>query len=377
MTSENKLGLYIHIPFCDSICNYCNFNRGLFDSNLKVRYLNALNKEIRDSGESAVVDTLYFGGGTPSLLTPEEVSQLISSCRNSFNVDPFAEITLEANPESVTLSRLRGWLDAGVNRISFGVQSFRDDELERLSRRHSADQAKEAVLLARDAGCDAISIDIIFWLPAQTMSHCRESVETLIDLKPDHASFYMLELYPNAPLKEVMMRSDWSLAPDEDATTMYLETLDLTDAAGYEQYEISNVARAGKKCKHNLKYWQDGEWLGFGCGAHSTCGGYRWKNMSETDKYISVVTQGSSIWSEHRKLTMQEQLGDALFMGLRLSRGLDLTLIECRYGVDIMAEHQLALEPFLERGLLVHSSGRLRLTRPGMLLANEVMSTFV
>jgi len=377
MTSDNKLGLYIHIPFCDSICNYCNFNRGLFDSDLKVRYLKALNKEICNSSEGAEIDTLYFGGGTPSLLTPEEVSQLVISCKNSFSVDPVAEITLEANPDSVTSSRLRGWLDAGVNRISFGVQSFRDEELDRLGRRHSSDQAKEALLLARDAGCDEINIDIIFWLPAQTMSHCRESVKTLIDLEPDHASFYMLELYPNAPLKEEMVRSGWSLAPDEDATTMYLETLDLTDAAGYEQYEISNVSRSGKQCRHNLKYWQDGEWLGFGCGAHSTCGGYRWKNVSETEKYISVVTQRGSIWSEHRKLTTQEQLGDALFMGLRLSSGLDLASIEDRYGVDIMVEHKLALEPFLERGLLVHSAGRLRLTRPGMLLANEVMSTFV
>ena len=135
MTSDNKLGLYIHIPFCDSICNYCNFNRGLFDSDLKVRYLKALNKEICNSSEGVEIDTLYFGGGTPSLLTPEEVSQLVISCKNSFSVDPVAEITLEANPDSVTSSRLRGWLDAGVNRISFGVQSFRDEELDQVRNR--------------------------------------------------------------------------------------------------------------------------------------------------------------------------------------------------------------------------------------------------
>ena len=377
MPDDQQLGLYLHIPFCESICNYCNFNRGLVEPRLKRRYVEALEAEIDRAGDGTAVDTIYFGGGTPSLLAAEEVARLITVCQRVFDVDPRAEITLETNPETVTTSRLGGWLAAGVNRMSFGVQSFRDAELRRLGRRHSAAKAREAVVLARAAGCRDVSLDLMLWLPAQSTADCRASVETLIELKPDHASLYMLELYPNAPLREEMARSGWSLAPDDDAAAMYLEALEQTDAAGYTQYEISNVARAGKRCRHNLKYWRDGEWLGFGCGAHSTRSGCRWKNVSETERYVEVVNDGGAVVSERHQLTPAERLGDALFTGLRLVEGLDLDRVRLRYGVDVMERYGPAIAVFFDQALLVHESQHLRLTRPGMLLANEVMRTFV
>ncbi len=375
MSAAAPLGLYLHIPFCQSICSYCNFNRGLLDENLKSRYLEALAAEVRRAGDGSRVDTIYFGGGTPSLLEPDEVQCLLEACYAGFELDDTVEVSFEVNPETATPARLRGWLDAGVNRLSFGVQSFHNAELKRLGRRHSAERARDAFVAARAAGCSNVSLDLMLWLPAQTRADCRASVETLVGLDPDHASLYILELYPNSPLREEMERGSWSLAPDEDAAAMYLDALRITDAAGYEQYEISNVAKIGHRCRHNLKYWQDGEWLGFGCGAHSTRAGCRWKNLAETDRYIDAVWKEASV--DRRSLSVEERLGDALITGLRLTDGVDLDWVKRRYGVDVINRYRPALQGFEETGLVVHNAGRLRLTRSGMLLANEVMSTFV
>ena len=198
------MGVYLHIPFCDAICNYCNFNRGLLDGELKTRYLEALGREIHTRRQSGPVDTLFFGGGTPSVLDASEVAAVIGRCRSSFDLDPLAEITLEINPEGASPDRLAGYRAAGVNRVSFGVQSFRDDERRRLGRLHSTARAVEAFGAARAAGFDDISMDLMGWLPEQTLPHWLESVDTLVGLVPDHASLYLLELYPNAPLRDEM-----------------------------------------------------------------------------------------------------------------------------------------------------------------------------
>ncbi len=377
VSESEPLGLYLHIPFCESICNYCNFNRGLFDSDLKTRYVDALTTEITTIGDGAAVDTIYFGGGTPSLLDPDEVERILDVCRDVFAVNPSAEVSLEVNPESATMSRLVGWRESGVTRLSFGVQSFRDPELQRLGRRHTASRAKDAVRAARTVGYADISLDLMLWLPDQTAVDCRESIEALLELGPDHASLYLLELYPNAPLRDDMFRRGWSLAPDEDAAQMYLDALEVTDKGGYEQYEISNVCRPGWQCRHNLKYWRDGEWLGFGCGAHSTRGGARWRNLSETNRYIETVTDGRPAALDRRSLSPSERLGDMLFTGLRLTDGLDLESISRHYGVDVMRKYGTELASPIAEGLLVHESGRLKLTRQGMLVANEIMEAFV
>jgi oxygen-independent coproporphyrinogen-3 oxidase len=371
------LGLYIHVPFCSSICNYCNFNRGLFDSGLKDRYVAALEREIASAGGGEAVDTIFFGGGTPSLLDPAEIGRLIEACRRGFSVSADAEITLETNPETSSPPRMTGFRDVGVNRISFGVQSFRDVELVRLGRIHSADRARDAVREAREAGFSNVSLDLMMWLPQQGLTDWKENVEALIGVGPDHASLYLLELYPNAPLKEDMARAGWSLAPDDDAAEMYLWSLERLDAAGYVQYEISNVALPGCESRHNLKYWQDGEWLGFGCGAHSTRGGVRWKNVSSTEEYISRLAAGQSPASERRVLTRDTQLEEALFTGLRLTEGLDFDSVGRRYATDVWARYAPALRPALEAGLAIRDGSRLRLSRDGMLLANEILSVFV
>jgi oxygen-independent coproporphyrinogen-3 oxidase len=371
------LGLYLHVPFCRAICNYCNFNRGLLDDGLKARYVSALSREIALTGRGQPADTIYVGGGTPSLLQPAEAGRLIAACRDAFAVAPGAEVTLEANPETVTPESLAGFRAAGVNRLSFGVQSFRDDELRRLGRLHDTARARRAYADARAAGFDNVSLDLMMWLPQQRPADWQVSVEALIDLAPEHASLYLLELYPNAPLREDMARAGWSLAPDDDAAAMYLWALERLDLAGFEHYEISNVARPGRRSRHNLKYWTDGEWHGFGCGAHSTVGGVRWKNVAATEDYVGRLDRGEDPVAERRALTPEQRFEEAIFMGLRLAEGIDLDAVGGRFGIDAWARYAPDLAGFLEAGLAERTRGRLRLTRRGMLLANEIMSVFV
>ncbi len=371
------LGLYLHIPFCSSICNYCNFNRGLFDGPLKDRYVDALRAEILASGRGEPADTIFFGGGTPSLLEPEEVGRLIEACQSAFAVQTGAEVTLEANPETLDTERLERFRTAGVNRLSLGVQSFREAELRRLGRIHSADRARMAVADARRAGFDNVSLDLMMWLPQQSREDWGESVEGLVAVAPDHASLYLLELYPNAPLKEDMARSGWSLAPDDDAAEMYLWSMSRLDEAGYRQYEISNVARDGRESRHNLKYWEDGDWVGFGCGAHSTRDGVRWKNVASTTDYVSRVAAGADLVVERRPLDAAQRLEEALFTGLRLTAGVDLAETGRRHGVDVWGRFGERLKPYLDAELLRLEGPRLRLTREGMLVANEIMAVFV
>ena len=378
--SKPPVGIYLHIPFCQAICNYCNFNRGLHDAGLRRRYVDALVADIRRSADPSIhADTIFFGGGTPSLLEPAEAGRIIDACRDSFDLARGAEITLEANPESSTPAALEGFRAAGVNRLSFGVQSFRDEELRRLGRLHSSETARAAVASARAAGFDNLSLDLMMWLPGQRPADWLTSVDALIDLQPDHASLYLLEIYPNAPLRDEMARAGWSQAPDDDAAEMYVEGLGRLERAGFEQYEISNVARpAARRSRHNLKYWQEGEWLGFGPGAHATFGGERWRTVSSTTDYIDRVAAGADVRLDRRRLSEQERVEEALFMGLRLTDGLDVAAVSRHHGIDIWTRYGRDLTPYVAAGLLVHEPGRrLALTRNGMLLANDVMAVFI
>jgi len=377
--SNSAVGIYLHIPFCAAICNYCNFNRGLHDDQLRPRYVDALIADIRRSADATVrADTIFFGGGTPSLLHPAEVARIIAACRDSFMLAADSEITLEANPESSSSAALEGFRAAGVNRLSFGVQSFHDEELRRLGRLHSADTARAVVARARAAGFDNLSLDLMMWLPGQSPQDWLGSVDALIELEPNHASLYLLEIYPNAPLRDEMARAGLSPAPDDDAADMYLGGLERLDAAGFEQYEISNVSRPrSRRSRHNLKYWQGGEWLAFGCGAHATFRGERWRTLSSTVEYIDRVAAGADVRVERRTIGADERLEEALFMGLRLTDGVDIAAASQLHGIDIWARYGPDLRPYMDAGLLTYAAGRLALTRRGMLLANDVMAVFI
>jgi oxygen-independent coproporphyrinogen III oxidase len=333
---------------------------------------------MRATGER--IDTIYFGGGTPSLLSPEEGQRILEACRSAFDLDPAAEITFEVNPETVDEAKLAAFRAIGVNRISFGVQSFDDGELASLERRHDAARARRAFGDARAAGFDNISLDLMMWLPGQTIETWMSNVDALVALAPEHASLYLLEIYPNSPLKDAMARERWSRAPDDDAAEMYERAMETLEVAGYEQYEISNVARTGRESRHNVKYWTGGAWYGLGPGAHGTVSTRRWRNISDTRAYTSAVGAGLLPQAESRELLDDERLQEALFMGLRLRRGIDLRGLGERFGVDLTARYGARLDPYLKAGLLDeahYATGCLRLTRRGQLLANEVLAVFV
>jgi oxygen-independent coproporphyrinogen-3 oxidase len=376
------LGIYLHLPFCQSLCSYCNFNRGLFDADLKGRYVRALRTEIDEAADGRGADTVFLGGGTPSLLEPSEVRDLIAVCRDAYALMPDAEVTLETNPETVTTKKLAGFRAAGINRISFGVQSFNDAELTRLERTHSGRRAIEAVASARAAGFDNVSLDLMLWLPGQSARSWTETVTKATELQPEHLSMYLLELYPNAPLKEAMARvgpdaPQWAHGAEDQAADMYLEGLALTDAAGFRQYEISNVARPGRESRHNLKYWQSGAWRGFGCGAHSTVDGMRWRNVSSTTEYIDRVAGGRPVRLDVLPLSPASRVEEALFTGLRLSDGVDCRNFRARFGVDPWERHGATIGPYIEEGLMWQSEDRFGLTRRGMLVANSILAVFV
>jgi oxygen-independent coproporphyrinogen-3 oxidase len=377
---EPSAGLYVHVPFCASICNYCNFNRGLLDEPLKRAYVDAVTREIALRGTGGPVDTIYFGGGTPSLLSADEAARLLAACRAAFDVEPDAEITFEVNPETVDREKLDAFRAAGINRLSFGVQSFDDDELVRLDRRHDAARARLAFADARAAGFDNISLDLMMWLPGQSIDRWRANVDALIALGPEHASLYLLEIYPNAPLRDAMARERWSRAPDDDAAEMYEQAMAALELAGYAQYEISNVARPGRESRHNVKYWTGGAWHGIGPGAHGTVGAERWRNLADTRAYNDAAVRGVFPEAERVTLTAEERMQEALFMGLRLNRGVDLAKVGAEHGVDVVARYGERLRPLIAAGLVDpdgYAAGRLRLTARGRLLANEVLAVFV
>ncbi len=370
-------GLYLHVPFCSAICHYCNFNRGLLDDAMKTRYVGAMERHIASEGTGEPVDTIFLGGGTPSLLAPLELRRLLDACRRAFDVTSDAEITLEANPETVDARQLAAFREAGVTRLSFGVQSFRDAELRRLGRIHDAARARRAVGDARAAGFDNISLDLMMWLPGQSVEQWLESVDALIDLQPDHASLYLLELYPNAPLQELMARQQWSRTAEDDAADMYEEAMARLAAGGWMRYEISNVARTGRECRHNLKYWADGDWRAFGPGAHGRVGLERVRLVAAVDEYVARVEAGVPPVAERYVRSADEACADALFMGLRLARGVSLAAVGTRYGVDVLNRYGPSLQPSVDAGLLQVEGDTMKLTGRGMLLANEVMQVFV
>jgi oxygen-independent coproporphyrinogen III oxidase len=386
---SDPLGLYLHIPFCQAICSYCNFNRGLLDGVVKTRYVAALVREIVAAGDGRAVDTIFFGGGTPSLLAATEVGHILDACRQAFSVAADAEITLETNPETVGQAELEAFRRAGINRVSLGVQSFDDAELQRLGRIHSAERAASVVRFARAAGFDNMSMDLMCWLPGQTLGSWRTSLDQAIALEPDHVSFYLLELYPNAPLQEAMARvaarptehpgnaQDWAQVEEDAAADMYLEGMARLDAAGYEQYEISNSARPDRQSRHNLKYWTMGDWWGFGCGAHSTVDGRRWRNVSSTGEYIASVESARPVALGERLMSVSEQTEEALFTGLRLSAGVDLEHLAIRYGARVWDQYGDNLAAWIAGDLMWRRGARVGLTRRGMLVSNEILATFV
>ena len=374
-------GIYIHIPFCRSRCSYCDFATGLYQSELAERYVQAVISEITRAAQldgPVSADTVYFGGGTPSMLSADQVERMLTAVHHGFAIDPAAEVTMEMNPGSVTPETLREFRKLGINRASFGAQTFDDRELARLGRSHTSAETLRTFDGLRKAGFENISCDLIAGLPGQTMPGWQHNVELAMSLGPEHLSFYLLEVHSGTPLAEHIKRG-LQPVPDEDlAGEMYEWMLGRAEASGYEHYEISNLCRPGFASQHNTKYWTGAPYLGFGCSAHSYNGkNNRWSNERDVAKYVGLVERGQSPLVEERQLSPEESRAEAVFLGMRLMRGVDLREFRAEYGIDLREVYEADLSRFQEAGLVEFDGDLVRLTRSGALLSNEVFAAFV
>ncbi len=375
----NKVGIYIHIPFCRSRCSYCDFATGAYDAELCERYVRAVAKEINsfDAGDDEV-DTIYFGGGTPSLLTPAQVETILDSVHKNFHVAAQTETTMEMNPGTVTPETLRAYRSLGINRASFGAQTFDDEHLRRLGRAHTADDTRRTFDYLRAGGYKNISLDLIAALPGQTLVAWSSNLDEALRLRPEHLSLYLLEIHEGTPLGRQLKRGRLP-QPDEDvAAEMYRLMLERTAAGGYEHYEISNFCLPGYESRHNTKYWTGAPVFGFGCSAHSFDGrNTRWSNEHDAQTYVEAIESGRAAVVETIELDARELSAENLFLGLRLMRGIDLPEHQARFNQDVRIKYEDDLARLIEAGLIELSGERLKLTRSGALLSNEVFATFV
>ncbi|MEK6321341.1 MAG: radical SAM family heme chaperone HemW [Acidobacteriota bacterium] len=390
-----RAGIYIHIPFCARKCTYCDFNTTDFFEELAGRYISAVSREIaywgehlaEQAGDRASVDTIYFGGGTPSIVAAQQLDELVRSCRAAFVVERDAEITIEINPSALSRTKVDGWLKAGINRASVGVQSFLNRELVSLSRTHTADDARDTIALLREAGFENISLDLIAGLPDQSLKDWELNLRDALALQPDHLSLYLLEIKDGTQLYSQLKRGLRPLPDDDLAAEMYRMICDVTQAAGYDHYEISNFARVFEgdsaeqvsplRSKHNLKYWTGAPFYGIGCGAHSYDGIARWVNVLKTETYIERITESGNAIADRSELSEADRASEALFMGLRLKEGVSLAEFHAEYGVDVIGRYGDELPRLAEAGLIEIGGGRLALTDAGRLLSNEVFVSFV
>lgn len=394
------LGLYIHIPWCHTRCIYCDFNTYIDGSaTLQTRYHQALLREIREAGIALgkpTLNTIFFGGGTPTMLQPQELIELVDTVKEAFTLVSNAEITTEANPGTLTVEYLRKIRQGGINRLSLGVQSFDDTELRFLSRLHDADTARQAVKMARQAGFDNLNLDLIFNLPQQGVEAWQWNVQEAIKLEPDHLSVYSLIVEPNTPLYKQVMNGE-VVAPDDDiAADMYAYTMDALGTAGYGHYEISNWAKLQGEAEwetprfaaqHNLIYWRNQPYIGLGAGAFGTVNGQRWGNLKRPQRYIQQVEAGTGLGmardpKTEEAITHEGALSEAMMMGLRLVReGVSTVEVNQRYGIEFERHYAAAIARGMDRNLLewvnAPDGNRLRLTQSGRFIANEAILPFL
>ncbi len=378
-----KSGIYIHIPFCKSRCSYCDFATDVYKNQAVVeRYVNALTKEIEASEMSAAdgftSDTIYFGGGTPSLLTPRQLEKILNTIRRKFSVEPNSEITMEMNPATMTLETIKEYRKLGVNRTSFGAQTFDDKELKRLGRRHTAADVRETIELLRKAGFENISFDLIAGLPRQTLADWEQNLDEALNLQPEHLSLYLLEIHEGTPLAE-QIRSGRQPLPDEDlAGEMYLLMLEKVSVKGYGQYEISNFSKPDFHSRHNSKYWLFEPVYAFGVSAHSFDGkNKRWANERDTFAYVKKIENGKSPIVEQTDLDEKTQRAEYIFLRLRLRKGINLKEFQNRFGVNLLEIFADDFARLNETELIKICNNNLRLSKKGMLYSNEVFSIFV
>ena len=375
-TGKTPLGIYIHVPFCRSKCTYCDFY-SVTDKNDKLMdaYLHAICRHIKESGPLAPdykVDTIYFGGGTPSFFGADGMTSILNTIRKHFDVDSHAEITFEANPDSISPRLLRKLRREGFNRVSLGIQCDDDQILEKIGRPHNYDQAVKAVKRIRRARYRNLSLDLIYGLPGQTVEGWEKTLRNVLQLEPEHISCYGLKVEPGTPLYEYQDHCD---LPDDDAQAdMYLMTIDILRREGYRQYEISNFAKKGMASRHNLKYWTGKEYLGFGPDASSDFAGKRFTTVRDVKAYIEGIRNNGQVLSEVQDIPRRERAGEYLIMRLRTTAGIRREEYERQFLLRFDPLEEVLRKCEARHHAILSGDGHWKLTPEGFLLSNSILS---
>lgn len=379
---NRHIGLYIHIPFCFGKCHYCSFNSIVYSSDLLEEYINSIKEEIRFYGNKqwarwVTVQTIYIGGGTPSILSVEDIQSILETLNKFFQISSDAEITLEANPESLTQMKTEKYIIAGINRLSIGIQSLDDDILKRIGRRHTSRIACRAYNDARNNGFSNINVDLIYGLPRQNSTIWQETLDGIIQLKPEHISIYGLGIEEGSKFFQDKKQGRLLLPEEDEQVEFYNTALAFTRQAGYEHYEISNFAKPNFRSKHNQIYWAGDEYLGLGAGAHSYLGGWRFNNISSPGNYNNLMHAGLLPVESTEKLSVEKRLGEKIILRLRMMEGIKLEMIRKRFGFIKNEEALAYLQKFIDTGLITIDADMVKLTEKGILLSNEVFAELI
>lgn len=367
-------GIYIHVPFCRKACHYCDFH---FSTSLALRseMVQAIATELRTRSSEIkdTVETIYFGGGTPSVLSENDIEQLLSEVKRNYTVIDNAEITFEANPDDCTPEKLHLWKKSGINRLSIGVQSFRQADLDWMNRSHDSDQATSAILQAQAAGFEDINLDLIYGIPEMPQSVWEQNVAKALQLPINHISAYSLTVEPGTALNHFIKTKQSAPLNDEKAADEFDYLLRMIEAHGWEQYEISNFCQPSAYAKHNTNYWKQKPYVGVGPSAHSFDGNQRRWNLANNPLYLKAIAEETVFW-ESETLSVKDQVNEHIMLGLRTKWGVDLQTLLEKFGYNVLEERSIKIEQFVSSKALVQKTDRLYLTRTGIMLGDHIAS---
>ena len=374
------LGLYIHIPFCVTKCKYCDFNSFKIDLNEKIKYLNYLGEEMKlykEEIKNREIDSVFVGGGTPSILNENEINILFEKIKENFNIKSNAEITMECNPGTLTLNKLKVMKKSGVNRLSIGLQAVQNHHLKYIGRIHTFEEFEKNYHDAKQMGFDNINIDLMYALPNQSREDWMESLEKVVKLNPTHISAYSLILEENTELFKMYERDEFNLLDENTDIEMYEYTIDYLKSHGYNQYEISNYAKDNFECKHNVLYWKCEEYVGIGASASGYFNGIRYNNICELDNYEKMILEGEKPIEWEEKLSIKDEIEESIFLGLRMNEGIQISDFKEKYNFDFEKEYKNEIEKLSKLELIEIDNNLMKLTQKGREISNSVFVEFI
>lgn len=374
------LGLYIHIPFCIKKCKYCDFNSFKLNVDEKRKYLNSLKREMelyKVNLKDKSIDSVFVGGGTPSILNEEEIKILFQNIKNNFRIKDSAEITMECNPGTLTLNKLKTMKACGVNRLSIGLQAVQNNHLEYIGRVHTYEEFEKNYYQAKEVGFENINIDLMYALPNQSKEDWMESLEKVVKLNPTHISAYSLILEENTELFNMYQKHEFKLLDEDTDIEMYEYTINYLKSNGYNQYEISNYAQKGFECKHNILYWKCENYVGLGVSASGFLNEIRYNNLCELDKYEEIIHSGKKPIEWEEKLSIKDEIEENIFLGLRMNEGIKFKDFYEKYNLDFEEEYKIEIDKLKKMELIETNDEGMRLTQKGREISNSVFVEFM